>query len=106
LGDAYVNFIYSLALSKRLGEPLGKKVSSDVLAKSLKKANLRDLLPSRIDRHKQADAAEALILYVWARKIISLDEAVRILESEEMPEEGFSLLLKKIWEKVKSKSII
>jgi len=63
LGDAYVNFLYSLALSKKKGEPAGTKVEGRLLADAFKKAGLRKFLPSRIDRHKQADAAEALILY-------------------------------------------
>ena len=63
LGDAYVNFLYSLAISKKTGEPAGIKVKGRLLEKKKKKAGLRKFLPSRVDRHKQADAAEALIAY-------------------------------------------
>ena len=94
LGDAYVNFIYSVALSKREGEPTGAKVGSRLLAEALKKAGLRKLLPSRIDRHKQADAAEALIVYAWVRGLVTMKEGVSILEqSEDMVEAFCSLLL-------------
>ncbi|MBS7615025.1 hypothetical protein KEJ18_04765, partial [Candidatus Bathyarchaeota archaeon] len=59
LGDAYVNFVYSLALSERQHKPVGRKVASSVLAMAVRKSGLRPLLPLRTDRHKQADAAEA-----------------------------------------------
>jgi len=94
LGDAYVNFIYSVALSKRKGEPTGAKVDSRLLAEALKKAELRNLLPSRIDRHKQADAAEALIVYAWVRGLMTIEEGVSILEQgEDMVESFCSFLL-------------
>ena len=94
LGDAYVNFIYSVALSKRKGEPTGAKVDSRLLAEALKKAGLRKLLPSRIDRHKQADAAEALIVYAWIRGSMTMEEGVSILEQgEDMVEAFCSFLL-------------
>jgi len=94
LGDAYVNFVYSLALSKRKGEPVGAKVDSRLLAEALRKAGLRNLMPSRIDRHKQADAAEALIVYAWVQDAMTIEEGVSILEqSEDMVEAFCSFLL-------------
>ena len=93
LGDPFVNLIYSLSISRKKGEPVGTKVDSHVLSKALKKAGLRRLLPSRTDRHKQADAAEALIVYVWAQKIITIEEGVRILEQHDDPIEAFCTLL-------------
>lgn len=93
LGDAYVNFLYSLAVSKKSGEPAGAKVDSRLLAEALKKAGLREYLPARTDRHKQADAAEALIVYAWLKGLIPLEEGVSILEQYEDTIEGFSNLL-------------
>jgi len=93
LGDAYVNFLYSLAISKKTGEPTGSKVDSRILAEALKKAELREYLPSRTDRHKQADAAEALIVYAWLKGLMSLEEGVNILERYEDEVEGFCNLL-------------
>ncbi len=94
LGDAYVNFVYSIALSKMKGEPVGAKVDSRLLAEAMRRAGLRRLLPSRLDRHKQADAAEALIVYAWARGVMSLEDGVTILEeSEDMVEAFCSFLL-------------
>jgi hypothetical protein len=93
LGDAYVNFLYSLAISKKSGEPAGAKVDSRLLAEALRKAGLREYLPSRTDRHKQADAAEALIVYTWLKGLIPLEEAVKTLEQYEDETEGFCNLL-------------
>jgi len=93
LGDAYVNFVYSVALSKRKGEPTGAKVDSRLLAEAFRKAGLRNLLPSRIDRHKQADAAEALIVYAWVRGVMTIEEGVSILEQREDMVEAFCSFL-------------
>lgn len=93
LGDAYVNFLYSLALSKKNDEPTGIKVKGRLLAEAFKKADLRKFLPSRIDRHKQADAAEALIVYTWIRGYITLEQGLEILEQNEDEIESFTCLL-------------
>lgn len=101
LGDAYVNFIFSLALSRRLDRPVGMKAQSTVLSRALRKADLRKLLPHRVDRHKQADAAEAIIVYGWIRGIVTIEECVAILEQETEPDEAFAILLQTILKKVK-----
>ena len=88
-----MNFLYSLALSKKKGEPTGTKVESRLLADAFKKAGLRKLLPSRIDRHKQADAAEALIVYAWIRGSMTMEEGLKILEQNGDIVEAFSVLL-------------
>jgi hypothetical protein len=100
LGDAYVNFLYSLALSKKKGEPTGIKVKGRLLADAFKKAGLRKFLPSRIDRHKQADAAEALIVYAWIGGLISMEKSLEILGQNEDSVEAFSILLVTIKNKV------
>jgi hypothetical protein len=93
LGDAYVNFLYSLVLSKKNKEPTGTKVKGKILADAFKKAGLRKFLPSRINRHKQADAAEALIVYAWIKEQMNMEEGIEILEKNEDNIEAFSLLL-------------
>jgi hypothetical protein len=100
LGDAFVNFVYSLALSKKLGRPIGRKVDSSTLASALRKADLRKILPSRTDRHKQADAAESLIVYAWLTGEISLEETLHIMEREKTAEDAFNLLLRKAFESI------
>jgi hypothetical protein len=101
LGDTYINFAYSLALSNRRGKPSGTKVKGSVLAEALKKAELRKRLPARMTRHKLADAAEALIVYAWLHNYITLEESVATLEKTDDPIEGFSQLLATIKNRVK-----
>jgi len=105
LGDAYVNLLYSLALSRRHRKPVGRKVDSSILASSVRKAGLRALLPSRTDRHKQADAAEALISFSLLRNVVPFDEALCILAKEEDMAESFNVLLRAIVEKLKMEKV-
>jgi hypothetical protein len=93
LGDAYINFVYSLALSNRKREAIGVKVKGSVLAEALRKAGLRENLPARMSRHALADAAEALIVYGWLNGYVALEESVAILEKADDPIEGFNQLL-------------
>jgi hypothetical protein len=93
LGDAYVNFIYSLALSKKKGEATGTKVSGQILSQALKKARLREFLPKRTDRHAQGDAAEALIVYAWIQDAITIEESIMALSSSDNTVNTFTDLL-------------
>jgi hypothetical protein len=93
LGDAYVNFIYSIALSKREGRAAGARVSSRVLAQALKRAKLRGFLPKRMDRHALGDAAEALVAYAYLCGAISIEESVVTLSSADNTAEAFANLL-------------
>jgi hypothetical protein len=101
LGDAYVNFIYSLAVSKRLGKPFGKKVKGTPLAEAVRKAGLRKLLPSRIDKHVLSDAAEALLVYAWLTKALTLEECVGALDKNDDMEEGLVRLLLRSAERIR-----
>ena len=101
LGDAYVNFVYSLALSRRMGKPRGKKVKGTPLAEAVRKAGLRKLMPSRIDKHVLSDAAEALLVYAWLNDFITLEESVEALEKNEYLEKGLVHLLLTAKEKIK-----
>lgn len=101
LGDTYINFAYSLALSNRKGKPTGAKVKGRVLAEALKKAGLRKHMPSRMTQHKLADAAEALIVYAWLHNCTTLEESVKMLERADDPVEGFSQLLATVQNRVK-----
>jgi len=100
LGDAYINFIYSLALSKKQNKATGAKVSSRLLAQALKKAQLRKTLPKRMDRHELGDAAEALIVYAWIHEAISIEESVTTLLSADNAAEAFAKLLYRAIEKL------
>jgi hypothetical protein len=101
LGDAYANFVYSLAISNRNREPIGAKVKGSTLATAIKKAGLRNYLPSRMTRHMMADAAEALLVYAWLNNHITLEESITTLENTNDSIEGFSQLLTKIKNKTK-----
>jgi len=101
LGDTYINFTYSLALSNKKGEPTSAKVKGSTLAKALKKAGLREHMPARMSRHKLADAAEALTVYAWLQNYITLEESVKILEKTDDSVEGFNQLLTKIKNRIK-----
>jgi len=96
LGDSYVNFIYSLAISNRRGNPFGTKVKGSVLAEALRKVGLREFLPSGMSRHSLADAAEALIVYAWLSRWVSLEESVETIGRQSDPVEGLTELLAKI----------
>lgn len=93
LGDAYINFVYSLALSQKKGKPSGAKVKGTALAEALRKAGLRKHLPSRIDKHVLSDAAEALLVYVWLHKLLTIEESVETLEKTDTLIEGLTQLL-------------
>lgn len=100
LGDAYVNFVYSLALSQKKRRPAGLKVKGESLAEALRKAGLREMLPSRIDKHVLSDAAEALIVYSWLKGLITLEESVQKLVESENSINGFEQLLRSTREKI------
>ncbi|MEM1543492.1 MAG: ribonuclease III family protein [Candidatus Bathyarchaeia archaeon] len=99
LGDAFINFIYSLALSKVAGRPIGRKLDSRLLSSALKKAGIRNLLPHRVDRHRQADAAEALIVYGWLSGAISIRETLDVLARNGETSDNICALLKIILER-------
>lgn len=101
LGDAFVNFAYSLTLSIKNGHPSGKKVKGTVLAEALRKAGLRERMPSRMTSHELADAAEALIVYAWLTDCITLEESVTTLEKADELSAGLVQLLEKAKERIR-----
>lgn len=101
LGDAYINFVYSLALSERKGEPRGAKVKGRVLSEAFKKAGLREYMPSRITKHILADAAEALVVYAWLHNYTVIKESVKMLKEAETLTDGVSRLLVTIKNRIK-----
>jgi hypothetical protein len=101
LGDAFVNFIYSLALTKINGRPEGIKVSDKVLSEAFRLANLREHLGSRLARKDLANAAESLLVDAYRKQLLSIDESVLILSSNpEGPAAALSELLKLAAERV------
>ncbi len=100
LGDSYVNFVYSLAMSQKHGHPMGAKVNNQVLAKAVEISGLRKFLPHRIDRHARGNAAEALLVFAWLQDILELDDCVEILGKEDDLAKAFSVLLREVLEKL------
>jgi len=101
LGDTYINFAYSLALSNKRGEPSGTKVKGSVLAKAIRKAGLREYMPSRMTRHLLADAAEALVVYAWLHGYITLNETVAVMARTDELVEGLTQLLTTIKNRIR-----
>jgi len=101
LGDAYTNFVYSLAESSLKHKSTGKKLKGALLAQALKKANLRKHLPSRTNTHALADAAEALLVYAWLHDHITLRESVITLEKGKNAIEALAQLLTTAKDRIK-----
>jgi len=100
LGDSYVNFVYSLAMSRKHGEPVGAKVKNRVLAEAVEKSGLRKFLPHRVDRHDRGNAAEALLVFAWLQDILEVDDCVTVLSKEDDETEAFASLLRSVLEKI------
>jgi len=100
LGDAYVNFVYSLAVSQRTRRPTGAKVNNRVLAEAVKRSGLRRLLPHRVDRHARGNAAESLIVFAWLSDLVSFEECVERLADADDATEAFAGLLRVILERL------
>ncbi|NIO38245.1 hypothetical protein GTO27_11175 [Candidatus Bathyarchaeota archaeon] len=101
LGDAFINFVYSLALSERKHQPSGAKVRGRTLAEAFRKSGLRGYMPSRVTRHMLADAAEALAVYGWLCHHVTLKECVAILARHKDLVEGMGRLLLTVKENIR-----
>lgn len=103
LGDAYVNFLFSLALTKATGIPVGVKVSDRVLFEVAKKTGIRPLLPKRIKRGEVANAIEAIIIDSWMRRSLELDEMTDIIsKNPDNITEAATQLVKRILERMRN----
>jgi ectoine hydroxylase-related dioxygenase (phytanoyl-CoA dioxygenase family) len=88
IGDGLVNLAYSLAKSIYLTKNsktntsvrTGEKVSKKILANALKNAEMKDFAKNRADAHDMADTVEAIIAYLWLKRLITLDEVVSFLQ--------------------------
>lgn len=100
LGDSYVNFIYSLAMSQKHGRPTGAKVNNQVLAKAVQKSGLRKFLPHRVDKHARGNAAEALLVFAWLQDMHEFEDCIKVLTKEEDLTQAFATLLHDVLEKL------
>jgi len=100
LGDAYVNFVYSLAMSQKHRRPMGAKVNNQVLANAVETSGLRKFLPHRVDRHTRGNAAEALLVFAWLQDMQEFEDCIEALSKEDNATKGFAVLLHDVLEKL------
>ncbi|MFX1516522.1 MAG: ribonuclease III family protein, partial [Promethearchaeota archaeon] len=87
LGDALVNFIYSVAKSLVSEIPTGMKVSDSILSEAFKGSSWHKtkILKLSGKKNRVADSVEALILYFWVYEDLSLKNMIDPLESQLEP---------------------
>jgi hypothetical protein len=100
LGDSYVNFVYSLAMSQKLKRPVGGKVENQTLADAVTKSGLRKFLPHRVDRHTRGNAAEALLVFAWLSDLLDLNECTDALSKGDNQSEAFAGLIRDVLRKL------
>lgn len=101
-GDAWANLIYSIYISYKCKSLTGTRVDSRILSEALKQADLRSFMPSRVTRHKLADAAEALLGYSWLQGFITLNESIELLIRRDEVVDAFTILLLEIKQRFES----
>jgi len=100
LGDSYVNFVYSLAMSQKHKHPVGAKVDNQTLADAVTKSGLRKFLPHRVDRQARGNAAEALLVFAWLSDFLDLHECTDVLSKGDDPSEAFAGLIRDVLRKL------
>jgi len=95
LGDAFVNFIYSLALTQINGHPEGIKVSDRDLSEAFRLAGLREYLGTRLSKKDFANASESLLVEAYRKRLLTIEESVKIItQNPDGPKAGLVDLLK------------
>ncbi|MEN3006949.1 MAG: ribonuclease III family protein [Candidatus Methanosuratincola petrocarbonis] len=79
LGDSFVNLVYSSAKSRSSGRPFGGKVPDKILSRSLSISGVK--VPTRLNHGERGDIIEGALAYAWTKDLITLEEAVGILEA-------------------------
>ncbi|MHA1772337.1 MAG: ribonuclease III family protein [Candidatus Thorarchaeota archaeon] len=82
IGDALVNFCYSLAKSLATGKLSGEKVRDSILARAIRATDLYHLIGKRTDAGGAGDAYEALIGFLWLKGETTVEEIVQKLVAE------------------------
>ena len=102
LGDSYVNFVCSLALTRSKEIPQGLKVSDRILAEAFRMAGLRDQLGTRVTKKDLANASESLLAEAYLNHHITIDESVGLVSQySENLTTGLADLLKLAAERVR-----
>ena len=95
LGDAFVNFVYSLALTEISGHPEGVKVSDRDLSEAFRVAGLREYLGTRISKKELANASESLLVRAYQIRALTIEESVQVItRNPDGPKAGLADLLK------------
>jgi hypothetical protein len=101
LGDAFVNFVYSLALTQTGGKPQAVKVSDRILAEAFRLSGLRKYLGTRVSKKDLANASESLLVKAYQKKLITIEESVGILtQNPDGLKAGLSQLMKLAAERI------
>ena len=88
LGDALVNFLYSLAKSAVSKSATGTKVSDYVLSTAYRSSlwGKNEILKLKGKKGLLADYVESLVLYFWVFELVTLEEMVKYLVEMLEPE--------------------
>src|SRR5438477_12133737 len=104
-GDSLLNFAYSIALTETTGRARGTKVQDKILADAAAKTGLRKRLPRRVGRGDVANGLEGLLGHVWLQKMITLEEILACIKSENLDSsKSFSTLVEIALSKLKQQS--
>ncbi len=81
LGDSFLNFVYSMAVTLTIKKPFGAKISDEVLRDAFDKSKLSILRKHGLRGNKGTigNAMEALSIYLYARHFVSVDILLNIL---------------------------
>jgi hypothetical protein len=79
LGDSFVNLVYSSAKSRSSGRPFGGKVPDKILSRSLSISGVK--FPTRLNHGERGDIVEGALAYAWTKDLLTLEEAVGVLEA-------------------------
>ena len=80
LGDALLNFIYSLNLSMSQGVATGAKIPNRILAKAIESSRHKNLIPRRSDKHRKGDLVEAIFAYAWLEGRLDINESIKFID--------------------------
>lgn len=78
LGDSYLNFLYSMALSEAEGKPTGARIKDRTLVDVAKATGIRSILPARTPKGRVADSIEALLAYTWLREALKFEDMMEV----------------------------
>jgi hypothetical protein len=81
LGDAFINFLYSVSRSIAYKQASGCKVSDTVLSNAYRASLLKKKVLMKGDRDKIGDGVEAIIIWAWAQNYLTLKEMLYIITS-------------------------